>query len=413
MSIGILAVAVALVLAPAFAHVFRKTGFSDVLLLMLFGILLGPVLGLVHAGDFGVLAPALASITLMFILFEGGLGLDLRVVSGALGQTALMSVLTWIPSAALAAVLMNYLTPVGWGLSLFTGAIFGATAPAVVVPLIRLLGVSGKPRAVLTLEPALTDALSIVVAMGIAAAIKTGDMNVSRLVGEMSLSFIISIAAGVALALAWSFLAGAMSRFPRSPFAPLALVMVLYGLCEYLGLKGPLASLAAGVTVANVGGRQIGGLRSGARFHMGGLDESDHRFTGVVAGLLKTFFFLYLGISIRLDGPRVALVAGVAVTAIFVVRLLVVRVFASRDISTRDAAVMVAMVPKGIAAATLALVPLQYGLSGAEWVSGVVFSAVFLSIVMTSLMVAAIETKPGGAACRKVFRGFAPPPPSA
>ena len=71
-----------------FAHFlslqFSKTSIPDVLVLMLIGIVLGPVLGIVSPEDFGKVGSLIATIALVVILFESGTSLNLATLGNSL-----------------------------------------------------------------------------------------------------------------------------------------------------------------------------------------------------------------------------------------------------------------------------------------------------------------------------------------
>ena len=58
--------------AHVFSAIFSRKKIPDVLLLMLIGIVIGPLFGFVSASDFGKVGSVFASLTLVFILFESG-----------------------------------------------------------------------------------------------------------------------------------------------------------------------------------------------------------------------------------------------------------------------------------------------------------------------------------------------------
>ncbi|MFO8021982.1 MAG: hypothetical protein R6U65_05920, partial [Perlabentimonas sp.] len=59
-------------LSHLFTGIFQRKRIPDVLLLMIVGLVMGPLLGLVSPADFGVAGPVFTTITLVIILFEGG-----------------------------------------------------------------------------------------------------------------------------------------------------------------------------------------------------------------------------------------------------------------------------------------------------------------------------------------------------
>jgi len=104
-------------------------------------------------------------------------------------------------------------------------------------------------------------------------------------------------------------------------------------------------------------------------------------------------------------------VALAIVVPVYLARFGLVRLAGRRATNRRDAAIMTAMVPKGLAAAVLATLPVQAGLPGAEWVTAVVYPVVLLSIVTTAALVLALEKTRLRAVYFRAFGGFAPRPP--
>jgi potassium/hydrogen antiporter len=73
--------------AHAFTGIFSRTRVPDVLLLTIIGIILGPVFHLVTPENFGLIGPVFATVTLIIILFEAGLTLDLDILRGVIRST--------------------------------------------------------------------------------------------------------------------------------------------------------------------------------------------------------------------------------------------------------------------------------------------------------------------------------------
>lgn len=72
-ALAILFVGALVFLAHLFTGLFSRTKIPDDLLLMFIGLALGPAMGLVQPSDFGSLGSIFATITLIVILFQGGL----------------------------------------------------------------------------------------------------------------------------------------------------------------------------------------------------------------------------------------------------------------------------------------------------------------------------------------------------
>src|SRR6185312_11175414 len=137
-----LAAAIALIgglvfLAHLFSHIFSRTRIPDVLWLLLIGVGLGPVGHLLAPAAFGVVGPAFVSITLVLILFESGLSLQVQRLRRALPGTLALSSLSFVGEAVVVAAATAWLTALGPWHSALLGIIVAGNSPTVIVPLAK------------------------------------------------------------------------------------------------------------------------------------------------------------------------------------------------------------------------------------------------------------------------------------
>jgi NhaP-type Na+/H+ or K+/H+ antiporter len=137
-----------------------------IFLLILFGIVSGPVLHLIVPDRlFGNLLFPLTSLAVALILFEGGLSLrinDLKQAGAAVrGLICLGAVVTWIAGALAGCLLLGLDFPV----ALLLGAILVVTGPTVIVPLLRQVPLTSKLAAILRWEGILIDPLGAMLAV--------------------------------------------------------------------------------------------------------------------------------------------------------------------------------------------------------------------------------------------------------
>src|SRR3989338_6666422 len=162
MSITILAIGLMVFIAHFLSLQFRKTNIPDVLVLMLMGILLGPVLGVITPQDFGKIGPVIATIALVVILFESGTSLNLGVLGKSLATTGVLSLWCFLLTSIVVALFGFYILDLSLLPAAMLGVTLGGTSSAVVIPMVEALRLSEKPATVLVLESALTDVLCIV-----------------------------------------------------------------------------------------------------------------------------------------------------------------------------------------------------------------------------------------------------------
>ena len=136
-------------------------------------------------------------------------------------------------------------------------------------------------------------------------------------------------------------------------------------------------------------------------------NEVEKAFFGELVFLIKTFFFVYLGLSVRLTDTWVVTVALALVTLLLVARLLSVRLTTAKDTAVREALIMGVMIPKGTAAAVLASIPLQMALPQGEQIQNIVYAVVVLSILGTAFLVFLVERGVLVPVVRPFFGGYA------
>ena len=396
MSAAIFSVGLVIFLAYFFVGVFKRTRIPDVFLLMLLGILIGPVLGLVCPADFGKIGTIATTVALIVILFEGGINLNIRQVKESLDETAYVALSSFVVSV----VLIGFM---GWGIfglpapvAIMLGTILGGTSSAVVIPIIKQLKLSNLAYMVLFLESALTDVLCIVVTMGILVGYSTGKVSTGAILGQILASLVLASVIGVLGGMLWALMIKKIKGFPVSPVSMLAFVFVLYGVAEFLNYSGAIASLAFGITLANMKDVPLKKIRMQTYFSLFAeeqITEYERSFFEELVFLLKIFFFVYLGISIQFGRWKVILGGLLITVVLFLGRALVIRFAMPKRVTREDAMAMAVLIPKGLAAAVLASIPAQMGVPGGEILRDTAYVVVLFSIGLAALLVSMVERK--------------------
>lgn len=387
MSTTILVIGLMVFLAHFLSLQFRKTNIPDVLVLMLVGILMGPVLGIVTPDDFGKIGSLIATIALVVILFESGTSLDLNVLGRSAGTTGVLTIWCFVLTTFIVTTLGFYLLDLGWLPAAMLGVTLGGTSSAVVIPMVGALQLSEKPATVLVLESALTDVLCIVGVFALLQIYTQGGVEPGRLIGGVLSALIFAAVIGVIGGIGWLLVLGKVRDFPNTISSTLAYVFIVYGATEFLGFSGAIAALALGITLTNF--EKFGLHRiSNIDRKIEPLNEMDLGFYREAVFLLKTYFFVYLGISIHFGAAELALIALLMVALVYLMRLVLTRmVFRNESYGLRDAAITSMLAPKGLAAAVLAALPLQYGVAGGELIRDTTYMVVLVSISVTALLV--------------------------
>jgi NhaP-type Na+/H+ or K+/H+ antiporter len=120
---------------------FEKTRVLDVLLLVLIGLLIGPITGVVDRDNLGEVGNVFAIITLVIILFESGLGLTLSSLRQSMGQGVRLTVINFVATLGVVLLICRLVYDMSVLEALILGSIVGGTSSAVVIPMVSKLRV--------------------------------------------------------------------------------------------------------------------------------------------------------------------------------------------------------------------------------------------------------------------------------
>jgi len=378
-------------LAHLFTGIFSRTRIPDVLFLIFIGVCVGPVLGMTSPALFGAVGPVFTIITLIIILFESGLTLKLRTLLSALSGAVTLAPLTFFSTMGVVAGFALWLTDLELLPAFILGAIVGSTSEAVIIPLVKQLRVKEDTQTLLSVESSVNDVLSIVVTVTLVEAYVIGKFEFATVSGDLLASFFVAIIFGVIGAFIWSILLNRIHVIKNAMFTTPAFVFVLYGIVETLGFSGPIAALSFGVTLGNIESINLTIFRPPSAKEPVGLTETEKVFFSEVAFLLKTFFFVYLGLSLELISEQLIILSLILTVIAFTLRIPATKLSLRRSLPPKDMSIVAVMVPKGLAAVVLASLPLQQGVLGGELIKNITYGVVLLSIVITSFLVMLID----------------------
>lgn len=379
--------------AHLFSYLFSRKRVTDVLLLLGIGIVLGPLLHWVEPADFGGFGSMFASLTLLFILFDSGVDMSIDAIRRYWKGMVEVTLSSFFISMVGVAVLMVTLFSADWQSGILLGSMVSGTAAAIVIPLVRQMRVSEKTRTTLVLESASSGVLSIVFTLGIIEGFKMGEVNLGAMVGRIISSFVLALIIGIVGGVLWGGVLDRVRKLNNSMFLTPAFVFVLFGICEALGYSGAIAALSFGVVLGNIDYFQFSLLHKFGKVKMLPLSRNEKSFFKEIVFVLKTFFFVYIGICIPFSDSD-ALIYGLGVTVLlFIVRFVLVAIVGRKN-TRNDRLTVSMMIPKGLVSAVLASVPEQVNLSlgyqaipGATLFKSITYAVIFFSIIITSLLV--------------------------
>ncbi len=372
---------------------FSKRRIPDVLLLMLIGILVGPVSGWVKPEQLNDVGPVFASLTLLFILFDSGIDMRLDVVRRYWTGVVQVTFLSFVLSMATVTVIAFYLTDLELKACMLLGGMVAGTAAAIVIPLVRQMKVSDKTRVTLVLESAISGVLCIVISLAFIEGYKLGNVSIGSMLGRVFASILMSLIIGLVAGIVWSSFMERVRKLQNSMFLTPAFVFIIYGISEALGYSGAISALAFGLVLGNPEYFEMSFLKKLKLRDMTPLAGTEKSFFKEFVFILKTYFFVYIGICIPFTNTTALAYGAIIAAALFVVRFILVLIVGKNNTPVDRLTVSI-MIPKGLVSAVLASVPEQVNnaagytvIPGAVTIKYVTYSIIFCSIIICSILV--------------------------
>ena len=406
-SVVVIFVGLLVFLAHAFVALFEKTKVPDVLFLILIGLVLGPVLKVVTPADFGKVGGVFTVIVLVVILFEGGMQLSLESLLRTYKQTTKLTLVSYLVASVGITLLLHFAAGLSVLTAVFVGAVLAGPGPSVVMPLLKHVPISDSNKTVLTLESALGEALTVVIGLGVIRWAAMSSVQLGHMLGGLLSGFLFAAVIGAAGGYLWSVLLNRVRRLQNAMFTTPSFVFIIYGICELLGFSGPVSALAFGVVIGNIGDISVPFWKPGKDLEPIRLNSAERAFLAEMVFLLKTFFFVYIGISIRLQDIATPMLAFSVTMTIILARIFAVRFsLGKKEASLNDVKFMSVIVPKGLAAAVLAPLAVASGIAGGAMIQNTIYSVIGLSIILTSVLVFVVHRTSVSLFVEAFFAGY-------
>ncbi len=380
--------------AHVFSELFSRKRVPDLLLLLIIGIIIGPVFKIVTPEDLGGFGQVFSTLTLVIILFEGGSELSLSNIRTSFKDMIGLTLVSYFLIMIVFGILGHYILQLPWATSFFMSAVLGGAAEAIVIPLTKHLKISENSKATLVLETSFSTVVCFIISLALFNAVKSQQFEIGKTIGNIISSFVLAGIIGFAGAVFWAIVLQKIRTVKNSTFTTPAFVFIIYGINSILGFSGEIAALTFGITLTNIDAVYNSIFKKLFKNKPNSLNYNERMLFSEMAFLLRTFVFVYIGISIQLNDWKSILI-GLAITLILLIlRILSVRwtVVRNKDGYTEmEAMYMSCMVSKGLVAAILAALLKQAGLPFADEVQNIVYSVILFSIVFTCAMIPLLE----------------------
>jgi cell volume regulation protein A len=361
------------------------------------GILIGPsVTDLVENPVDGLGAQLVFTLGVSLILFHGGLGISLRVISRTAVGLGLLVLPGILITALVVALVAMPVFSLSFSVALLMGATLAATDPAILIPLFDRLRLRPKVAQTVIAESAGNDPTGTVLALTVAGVVEAGHVGATEplqdFVQSLALGAVLGIGGGFLLALMLSTMTVGIWR--ESPAtAILAVVALTYFTTDELGGSAYLAAFVMGLIVGNMEDLGLG-------------HHADHRrqlesFMTQTSEIAVLAVFVTLGINLPLDALWDNLWGGLVVMVVFLFVARPLTVLACllpdrRGQWTREELVFLSWCREtGVVPAAVAGVLLARDVDGAEIVAAMVALAVVTTLLVQATTAGALARRLG------------------
>lgn len=372
---------------------YDKTKIPDIIWLLLFGIILGPVLHLYDPTSFIKASPVMSIIALCIIIFDAGINMDFNIFVKSFSRSISLTLLYYFSTVFIVGFVFHIFM---WNhLSLLECLLLGAmlnTSTVAVSSVLRVLELSlhvdlGEVKNILILESILSDSLAFISVITIIRLIMTPYTSIIESFEGLFTSFIFSIGFGSLSGVFWCFALNKLRGQKFNYILTMAMVFLIYVFSEELVEgSGALSLLFYALLIVN----------SDSIFDKFGLKDhfiidSRHlrEFHEEITFLLKSFFFVYVGLITYISFEHI--LYGLLISFLVLIsRFLCVKIyglmFKSSDL---EKSVITYTIANGLPALVMSRLPVIYDPNKLFFKNPEIYTNICFIVVFTTVLLGA------------------------
>ena len=406
----LLGIALTVALATGSQILANKLRVPALIILLPVGFTAGALTDIIHPGRLiGPDFPALVSLSVAVILYDAGLGLNLRNLTGRTRGT--------VTRLLVIGILVTFFAVGGIGPALFDiplrgaamiGMILVVSGPTVVGPLLEYVRPTDKLRRILIWEGTLTDPIGGILGAVTFHAVATShriDIGRGYQIGQFLISMGVGLAGGaVGTAILWLTLHKLRLGETLGTLAQLATVILVSAICDIVrDDTGLIAAIVTGLAIANLPGMDMPARRP---------------FLETLVQMIIGLLFISISSAVTPASVVPVLVPSLILIAVLVLLVRPLIAFAASrgsDLTVGEWGFIGWMAPRGIVAASTAsafsATLVAQGLPGASKILPITFLVIVGTVLLYALTAAPVARKLGvvrSARTRPLLVGGAP-----
>ncbi|MGH9447726.1 MAG: cation:proton antiporter, partial [Terriglobia bacterium] len=338
----------------------------------------------------------LGTLALILILFEGGLELNLRDTLRHFPGGVLLAIFGYYTSMGMVAAVAWKIHLFGLREALLVGAVLGCVSSSIMLPVLQQIKVTNAVRVTLLVEGSLGDVLGVLtVSVLLSLGVSSGIHLTGFLAGIFS-KLLASVAGAVVIGIIWTRVLRVLAEQRFWQVMTLSILLLVYAAAQALSHGGLIAVFAFGLTLANVRHAEFAGALG-----VSPVEPQRHleilSFHSELAFLVRSFFFILLGVVVKISGLRGYAGFTFAVFAALVgARLIAVEAtgwtWKESDRGARRLAML--LFPRGLITAVLAIEVIEARGAAFAFLPALAFSMILLTNVLVVIGSVRAGTKP-------------------
>lgn len=307
--------------------IYNKTRIPDIVWLLGFGIVLGPLLGFFDAEIFLTVFDLMIIVTVALFAFNTGINLNIQQILGHTARAFNLALMSFIAITVSVGVSVSYFLPNYFNLvsGLLLGAMLGGMDGVSISSLLSSLGREnkglGESGGFLQLESMLSDPIKVIGVLTIIKMVLLTGAGPRTAARDILFTLFLSALIGLGSGLVWGEIITRLKDRPLNYMLTIAILFPLYVVSDIIteGGGGPITIFSFGAVLMNYG-YVTRSLRMNRRSR---IDRRKIReYHDEITFLIKAMFFVYLGLVLQFE-LRFIEISILLTVLIIVVRFLV------------------------------------------------------------------------------------------
>jgi cell volume regulation protein A len=387
----LLLISFTIILAYIAGIFYHRTWIPDIVWLLGFGMLMGPMLGFFDESLFGGIFELMLLVAVTMFSFSTGISINAQELLGNTRRAMGLAVASFLSITLVVGGSLRLLAPETFShveaflLGSMVAGMSGISVSSLVSSISGGFKDMGDSMALLQLESTLGDPIRVVAVLTLiemATLTGAGPMTAAR---DMIFVLLTAVAIGAGFGLIWGETLSRLRDRPLNYMMTLAALFPVYVFAEWVsgGGGGPISVFMVGFTVMNFGfvTRSLGRGRR-ARIDRRKLRDYHDELTF----LIKALFFFYLGLVVT---PSMeSLKIGLVVSALIIVVRFVVATFVGKIQGFDDGELFVTRLIfiQGAGTLVLSQFPVKYDPTGLSFSNPDIFTNICIPVVLVSLI---------------------------